>query len=58
MCLCLAPLSAGLSVWLCHPHADFLSGRSLDARWDKEQVVERKEEIVKNDWLKLRIGGY
>jgi hypothetical protein len=54
----LATLIGGLSVYLCSPVADFLSGRFLDARWDIEQVVERKEEIVKNDWLKLQIAGY
>jgi hypothetical protein len=53
-----APLSGGLSVWLSHPQGDFLSGRFFDSRWDIQQVVERKDEIVKDDWLKLRIGGY
>lgn len=55
---CVAPLVGGLSVYLSHPHADFLSGRFLDGRWDIEDVVARKEEIVKNDWLKIAIGGY
>jgi len=53
-----APLSGGLSVYLSHPHADFLSGRFLDGRWDIEEVVARKEEIVQNDWLKIQIAGY
>lgn len=51
-------LSAALSVWLSSPQADFLSGRYLDARWDMEQVVARKDEIVKGDWLKLALAGY
>ncbi|PVF94809.1 NAD(P)-binding protein [Serendipita vermifera] len=51
-------LVAAVCVWLCSPQADFLSGRFLDARWDMEQVVARKEEITKGDWLKLAIGGY
>ncbi|KIM21834.1 hypothetical protein M408DRAFT_333213 [Serendipita vermifera MAFF 305830] len=53
-----APLVAGVSVYLSHPKADFLSGRFLDARWDIEEVVARKEEIVKNDLLKIQIAGY
>lgn len=53
-----ASLVGGVSVYLSHPHADFLSGRFLDSRWDIDQVVERKEEIVQNDLLKLMIAGY
>jgi hypothetical protein len=56
--LIVATLSAAVSVWLCSPQADFLSGRFLDARWDMEQVVARKQEILQRDWLKLAIAGY
>ncbi|KIM22563.1 hypothetical protein M408DRAFT_78899 [Serendipita vermifera MAFF 305830] len=51
-------LSGGVCVYLSHPHAEFLSGRFLDARWDMDEVVAKKEEIVSGDLLKLRIGGY
>ncbi|PVF94817.1 NAD(P)-binding protein [Serendipita vermifera] len=53
-----APLSGALSVWLSSPQADFLSGRVVDARWDMEQVVAQKEEIVKRNWLKVSVSGY
>ncbi|KAG8826059.1 hypothetical protein FRC17_008424 [Serendipita sp. 399] len=54
-----ANLVAGLSVFLAaSPEADALSGRFLDARWDIEEVLAKKEEIVSKDLLKLRIDGY
>lgn len=54
----LAPLVGGVCVYLSHSHADFLSGRFYDARWDMDEVVAKKEEILSGDLLKLRIGGY
>ncbi|KIM22556.1 hypothetical protein M408DRAFT_332866 [Serendipita vermifera MAFF 305830] len=51
-------LSGCVCVYLSHPHAEFLSGRFLDARWDMDEVMAKKEEIVSGDLLKLRIGGY
>ncbi|PVF94810.1 hypothetical protein CPB86DRAFT_876131 [Serendipita vermifera] len=51
-------LSGALSVWLSSSQADFLSGRVVDARWDMEEVVAQKEEIVKGDWLKISLSGY
>jgi hypothetical protein len=54
----IATLSGALAVWLSSPQADFLSGRLIDARWDMEQVVAQKEEIVKGNWLKISVSGY
>ncbi|KAG8829792.1 hypothetical protein FRC17_006027 [Serendipita sp. 399] len=54
-----ASLVAGLSVFLsASPDADALSGRFLDSRWDIEEVLAKKGEIVSKDLLKLRIDGY
>ncbi|KAG8803563.1 hypothetical protein FRC18_007287 [Serendipita sp. 400] len=59
MALDKASLVAGLSVFLAaSSDADALSGRFLDARWDIEEVLAKKEEIVSKDLLKLRIDGY
>jgi hypothetical protein len=54
----IATLSGALAVWLSSPQADFLSGRLIDARWDMEQVVAQKEEIIKGNWLKISVSGY
>jgi hypothetical protein len=55
---CLAALAGGLCVYLSHPHADFLSGRFLSAHWDVDQIQERKDEIIKENLLKLAISGW
>lgn len=50
-------LVGGISVWLCHEKAKFLSGRWISANWSVEDLVARKEEIVRDDLLKLTLKG-
>ncbi|KAI4927830.1 hypothetical protein J4E85_006342 [Alternaria conjuncta] len=50
-------LVGGTAVWLCQEKAKFLSGRFIAANWDVEDLLSRKEEIVKNDLLKLTLKG-
>ncbi|KAH6859099.1 short-chain dehydrogenase/reductase-like protein [Alternaria rosae] len=50
-------LVGGTAVWLCQEKAKFLSGRFIAANWDVEDLLSRKEEIVKDDLLKLTLKG-
>jgi hypothetical protein len=48
-------LCGGFCVWLTKEKREWLSGRYLDARWDIETLVGKKEEILIKDLLKLRM---
>lgn len=48
-------LCGGFCVWLTKEKREWLSGRYLDARWDIETLVGKKEEILSKDLLKLRM---
>lgn len=50
-------LSGAFGVWLCHPHARFLSGRFVAAQWSVEELLERKEEILGGRQLLLTVPG-
>ncbi|KAL5423481.1 hypothetical protein PMIN04_003872 [Paraphaeosphaeria minitans] len=53
-------LVGGLGTWIAGwEGADraFLSGRYLSAIWDVEELVERKEEIVEQNLLKMNLTG-
>lgn len=50
-------LVGSTAVWLCHEDAKFLSGRWIAANWDVEELVGRKEEIVKGNLLKPTLSG-
>ena len=50
-------LVGNTAVWLCQEKAKFLSGRFIAANWDMDDLVSRKEEIVKDDLLKLTLKG-
>ncbi|KAJ4350174.1 uncharacterized protein N0V89_008795 [Didymosphaeria variabile] len=52
-----AELVGSTAVWLCHEKAKFLSGRWISTNWDMEDLVSRKEEIIKGDLLKLTLKG-
>ncbi|KAF2098825.1 NAD(P)-binding protein [Rhizodiscina lignyota] len=59
-----AALSAGVSLYLCTPRADFLRGRFISANWTVGDLEARKEEIVAQNLLttylraKLGPGGH
>ena len=50
-------LVGGLGVWLSHPHAKFLSGRFIAAQWSVDEMLERKDEILKGKQLKVTVNG-
>jgi NAD(P)-dependent dehydrogenase (short-subunit alcohol dehydrogenase family) len=48
-------LPADTIVWLCRERRDWLSGRFINANWDMEELVEKKQEIVDRNLLKFRM---
>lgn len=50
-------LVGGLAVWLSHPHASFLNGRTIGSHWDVSGLLERKDEIVSKNLLQLDLTG-
>ncbi|KAK9238487.1 hypothetical protein V1525DRAFT_111220 [Lipomyces kononenkoae] len=50
-------LVGGLAVWLSHPHALFLNGRVVVNTWDVDELVARKEEILRGKNLTIGLFG-
>ena len=52
-------LAAGFIVWLCSGKADWAKGCYLSADWDVNELLQMKDEIIKNDLLvnRLRTKG-
>lgn len=53
-------LVGGIGVWLAGwegPDRSFLSGRFVDANWDVEDLVARRDEILKKDLLKMNLDA-
>jgi NAD(P)-dependent dehydrogenase (short-subunit alcohol dehydrogenase family) len=53
-------LVGGMGVWLAAwegTDIGFLSGRFVSANWDVDDLVARKEEIVKGNLLKMDINA-
>lgn len=50
-------LVGGLAVWLSHPHAAFLSGRTIGSHWDVDGLTARKDEIVSKNLLQVNLTG-
>ena len=50
-------LTAGLTLYLQRPQADFLRGGFLSANWDVEEMEKHKDEIVEGKLLKLAFLG-
>ncbi|KAK0636626.1 hypothetical protein B0T17DRAFT_613333 [Bombardia bombarda] len=60
-----AALTAGLTLWLATPRADFLKGGYLHSNWHVEELEKHKDEIVEKKLVKLgflngqlQLGGY
>ena len=49
-------LCGGVCVWLTREKRDWLSGRYVDSRWDFEALESKREQIVREDLLKLRLA--
>ena len=52
-----AELAGAVAVWLSTPAARFLNGRYTTTNWDVEELMQRKDEIVEKDLLKIKLGG-
>ncbi|RYP58786.1 hypothetical protein DL769_008803 [Monosporascus sp. CRB-8-3] len=50
-------LVGGVVVWLAGDNAKFLSGRAISVNWSVDDLVARRQEIVKNDLLKMHLKG-
>ena len=48
-------LCAGFAVWLTKGQRAWLNGRYVSATWDVDELLAKKDEIVKGDKLKLRM---
>jgi hypothetical protein len=54
-------LAGGMAVWfaseLNNPSVDraWLGGRYVSANWNIEEIVQRKDEIISKDLLRLRL---
>jgi NAD(P)-dependent dehydrogenase (short-subunit alcohol dehydrogenase family) len=52
-------LAAGFIVWLCSGNADWATGRYLSSNWDVAELLQMKDQIIKDDLLvnRLRTKG-
>ncbi|KAL4925254.1 SDR family NAD(P)-dependent oxidoreductase [Aspergillus undulatus] len=50
-------LTGGTAVWLASGDKQFLSGRTISANWDMEELEAKKQEIVEGDLLTLCFRG-
>ncbi|KAK4495433.1 hypothetical protein PRZ48_013764 [Zasmidium cellare] len=48
-------LAGAFIIWLVKEKRDWLNGRYLDATWDVDELSLKKEEIVRDDKLKMRL---
>ncbi len=48
-------LCAGFAVWLTKGQRAWLNGRYVSATWDVDELLAKKDEIIKQDKLKLRM---
>ena len=50
-------LPAAMFLWLTARNAEFLSGRYIQADWDMDEVVAKKDEIVRDNLLVSKLAG-
>jgi hypothetical protein len=50
-------LAAGAAVYLASPQAQFWSGWYMSANWDVDELEARKDEVIKNNLLKIDLKG-
>ena len=48
-------LAAGFIVWLCSGQADWATGRYLDSRWDVNELLHMKDQIIGDDLFVNRL---
>jgi hypothetical protein len=49
-------LAGDTFMWLGAERREWLGGRYVNAAWDLEELEERREDIVKEDLLKVRLA--
>jgi hypothetical protein len=49
-------LAADMMVWLTAERREWLAGRYIAVNWDVDELLEKKEKIVKEDLLKVRLA--
>ncbi|KZV64869.1 NAD(P)-binding protein [Peniophora sp. CONT] len=50
-------LAASTFLWLTARNAEFLSGRYVQATWDLNEILAKKEEIVRDNLLVTKLAG-
>lgn len=48
-------LGADMTVWLTAERREWLAGRYVAVNWDVDELLGKKEKIVKEDLLKVRL---
>lgn len=48
-------VAADSTVYLTREKRDWLGGRYIHCTWDMPQLIEMKDDIMKNDRLKVRL---
>ena len=51
-----AEMGADFMVYLTQERREWLSGRYVSVGWDMEEFLAKKDEIIKRDLLKFRMG--
>lgn len=50
-------LPGHFAVWLASPEAEFTKARLVWSNWDVDEMMERKNEIIEKDLLRLELSG-
>ncbi|KAF3406797.1 Short chain dehydrogenase andI [Talaromyces pinophilus] len=50
-------LVGGVTVWLASKQAGFMNGRYMSVNWSVDELIERKDEIVSNGLLEVKLQG-
>lgn len=50
-------LVGGVTVWLASREAGFMNGRYMSVNWSVDELVERRDEIVSNGLLEIKLQG-
>jgi hypothetical protein len=50
-------LVGGTAVWLATKEAYFLNGRFMSVNWSVDELVARKEDIIKSNDLRMVLQG-
>ncbi len=50
-------LPGHFAAWLASREAEFLKGKFVWANWDVEELIERKDEVLKTDLLTIGLSG-